>query len=195
MRTQNLIPDDVEVRTKLAVVLSSLGEIKGAREQALAVLQVEPAKEEALLILTNTVRSDEDVQQVKEHLRKIPGGNDLAYHLAWANLASKSGDLVYVKSELERAVAVDPRSARAHAMMAELYASQGNRSAADREFRTAIGYSTLGSGIFLDYARFQKKNGLVYNDAAFNVLWTIFVLLIVQSAVRRNNCSLHDRLA
>jgi tetratricopeptide (TPR) repeat protein len=159
LQTRDLIPDDLDIRTKLAAVLSALGELKGAREQALAALQVAPGNEEALLVLADSVRNDGDVQQVQEQLRKTPEDRDLAYHLAWATLASRSGDFTYVKSELEQALATDPRSARAHAMMAALYASQGERAEADREFRAAIWYSPPGSGVCLEYARFQADGG------------------------------------
>jgi tetratricopeptide (TPR) repeat protein len=159
LQTCDLLPNDTEMRTKLAAVLSAVGELKGAREQALIVLQTDPGSEEALLVLADAVRDDDDLQQAEEQLRKTPERNDLAYHLAWATLASKSGDFAYVKSELEQALASNPRSPRAHAMMAALCASQGNRSEADHEFRAALGYSPPGSGVALEFARFQKENG------------------------------------
>jgi tetratricopeptide (TPR) repeat protein len=158
-QARELVPDDLTTRAKLAALLSSLGELAQARQEALDILRSAPGNEEALLVLADTVRSNADVAETQGQLRKTPDQNDLAYHLAWATLASRTGDLPYVKSELEQALAVDPRSVRAHLMTAALYSVEGDPAQAEREFRTAVGFSPPGSEASLQYAQFKKERG------------------------------------
>ena len=164
LQSRELDPDDLAARAKLAGLLSALGELRDARKEALSILQESPGNEEALLVLADTVRSDDDIRQTQEQLRKVPEGNDVAYHLAWATLASRGLEIGYLKSELEAALAADPRSVRAHLMMGTLYSSQGDRSSAEREFRMAVGLAPPGSEAWLQYAQFEKDNGAL-NEA------------------------------
>src|SRR5712692_4745446 len=99
-KSLELGPDNVEARTKLAMVLASLGEVAAAKEEAMAILQRSPAQEEALLVLVNTALTEQEFEEVQEQLRKIPPSNDAAYHLAWASLAVREGDVAYAESEL-----------------------------------------------------------------------------------------------
>src|SRR2546422_5293725 len=59
-KSRELAPDNLETRTKLAMVLASLGEVATAKEEATAILQQSPAQEEALLVLTDTAWSGEE---------------------------------------------------------------------------------------------------------------------------------------
>src|SRR2546422_1025773 len=113
-KSRELVPDNVEARTKLAMVLASLGEIAAAKEEAMAILQRSPAQEEALLVLVNTALTEQEFEEVQEQLRKIPPSNDAAYHLAWASLAVREGDVAYAESELKEAMKLEPKSPHVH---------------------------------------------------------------------------------
>jgi Tfp pilus assembly protein PilF len=120
-KASELAPDNLEARTKLAMVLASVGEVAAAKEEAFAILQRSPAQEQALLLLVDAAWTEADLEEVEEQLRKIPEGNDIVYHLAWASLAVRKGDLAYAESELQEALKLEPNSPRVHLAMASVY--------------------------------------------------------------------------
>ncbi|PYL63371.1 MAG: hypothetical protein DMF25_10685, partial [Verrucomicrobia bacterium] len=107
-RARELVPDNIAVSTKLATVLAALGEGAKARQEAMSILQESADQEEALLVLADTARTDEEIEETQEQLRRIPEEKDLYYHLAWATLAIRQGDLAYAQGELEEALKSDP---------------------------------------------------------------------------------------
>ncbi len=109
-RSRELAPQNIDARAKLAVVLADLGESVSAREEALAILEESPGQEEALLVLANTTWAEQEFAETEEQLRKVPQGNDIAYHLAWASLALRRGDFAYADSELQEALKLEPES-------------------------------------------------------------------------------------
>jgi tetratricopeptide (TPR) repeat protein len=161
LRSRELEPDNIEARTKLALVLSDLGENDGAREEALAVLQQSPGHEEALLLLTSIASTKEEVEAAEDQLRKIPQENDIAYHLAWANLAARKGDFAYADSELQEALKLGPNSPRIHLVAAFVSSLEQNAVKAGEEFKTAAELSPARSLARLKYAEYERKMGNV----------------------------------
>ena len=159
LRARELAPDNLEARTKLAMVLASLGEVAAAREEALAILQQAPAQEEALLVLIDAARSDEHLEEVEEQLRRIPEGNETTYHLGWASVAVRKGDLAYAGSELREALKLEPNSPRVHLIMASVYLLGGDRVKATEEFQTAANLSPARSLAHKRYAEFLQQIG------------------------------------
>jgi tetratricopeptide (TPR) repeat protein len=159
LEARELVPDNLAIRTKLASVLASLGEIDEAKEEATAVLEQSPGQEEALLVLADTVGSDEDVEEVQEQLRKIPEGNDVSFHLASASLAVRKGDLPYALSDLQAALKLVPQSARVHLAMANVYSLRQDWDKAGEEFRLAAEVSPARSAARLKYAEFERRIG------------------------------------
>jgi tetratricopeptide (TPR) repeat protein len=158
-KSRELAPDNLETRTKLAMVLASLGEVAAAKEEATAILQRSPAQEEALLVLTDTAWSEEELEEVQQQLRKIPQENDTAYHLAWASLAIRKGDLAYAEGELKEALKLEAKSPRVHLAMAAVYSLRQDRDRAGEEFQTAAELSPPRSAARLKYAEFERQIG------------------------------------
>ena len=168
LKARELAPDDIAIRTKLARVLASLGDVAAAKEEASAVLQRAPGEEEALLLLADSIRSEKDVAEVEKQLRKIPEGNDLAYHMAWAALSARKGDLAYAESELEAALKLAPREPRVHLAMASVQMLRQDRKRAGEEFRIAAELSPARSTARLKYAEFERQTGK--SDEAIRIL-------------------------
>ena len=158
-KSREFAPDNVEARTKLAMVLAFLGEVAAAKEEAMAILQRSPAQEEALLVLVNTALTEQEFEEVQEQLRKIPPSNDAAYHLAWASLAVREGDVAYAESELEEAMKLELKSPLVHLTMAAVYSLQQDRHKAGEEFKTAAELSPPRSAARLKYAEFERQIG------------------------------------
>jgi tetratricopeptide (TPR) repeat protein len=158
-KSRELASDNIEARTKLAMVLASLGEPAAAKEEALAILQRSPGQEEALLVLINMAWTEQELEEVQEQLRKIPQENDTAYHLAWASLAVRKGDLSYAQSELEEALKLEPKSPRVHLAMATLNSVRQDLDKAGEEFQTAAELSPPRSDARLKYAEYERQIG------------------------------------
>jgi tetratricopeptide (TPR) repeat protein len=158
-RSRELAPQNIEARAKLAVVLADLGESASAREEALAILEESPAQEEALLVLANTAWTEQEFAETEEQLRKVPQGNDIAYHLAWASLALRRGDFAYADSELQEALKLEPESPRVHLALANLYSLRQDRDKAGEEFQTAAELSPPRSAARLKYAEYEREIG------------------------------------
>jgi tetratricopeptide (TPR) repeat protein len=167
-KARDLNPDNVEVRTKLATVLSDLGENAAAREEAFAILQQSPGQEDALLVLTNTAWTEQEIEETEEQLRKIPEGNDLGYHLAWASLAVRKRDFAYAESELQEALKLAPRSSRVHLALANLFALRQKPDEASKEFQTAAELSPPRSAARIKYAEYEREIGST--DKAIRIL-------------------------
>jgi len=158
-RSRELAPQNIEARAKLAVVLADLGESVSAREEALAILEESPAQEEALLVLANTAWTEQEFAETEEQLRKVPQGNDIAYHLAWASLALRRGDFAYADSELQEALKLEPKSPRVHLALANLYSLRQDRDKAGEEFQTAAELSPPRAAARLKYAEYEREIG------------------------------------
>ena len=159
LKARRLAPENLDVRTNLARVLAFLGANAEAKEEAMVVLQRSPADEDALLVLIDTIGDGEEVEEVKKRLRQLPEGNEFLYHLAWANLAARAGDLAYAQNELETALRLSPRSARTHLSMANLYSLEGDQIKAQEELSIAARLSPARSTARLKYAEFEKQVG------------------------------------
>ncbi len=137
-KAQEVTPDNIDVRIKLARIYMSGGQMNEARLQAIAVLDKQPANEPALLILTDAAANPEQVKDAEDRLRTLGQGGDKAIvHLASANLALRRNDLKSAETELERAQALDPKSSLTHLALANLRWRQGQIPAAENAFKTA----------------------------------------------------------
>jgi tetratricopeptide (TPR) repeat protein len=159
LRARQLAPDNVAIRTALARVLDSLGARAAAKEEATAILNELPGQEDALFVLVDSAETETDIEQVKEHLQKIPEGSELTYHLGWASLAARTGDLAYAHAELQEALKLAPQSARAHLLLAKLYALEQVQDKAGKEFQIAAELSPARSTARLSYAEFKRQIG------------------------------------
>lgn len=158
-KARELTPDNLEARTKLAMVLASVGEVAAAKEEAFAILQRSPAQEQALLLLVDAAWTEADLEEVEEQLRKIPEGNDTVYHLVWASLAVRKGDLAYAESELQEALKLEPNSPRVHLARASVYSLRQDHVTASEEFQMAAELSPPRSVARLKYAEFERQMG------------------------------------
>jgi len=166
VQARDQTPEDLEPRTKLAVVLASFGENAEARKEAAEILKLSPGDEEALIVFAETAQTPEEFEEVREELRKTPQEKEVSYHLGAASLAVQTKDVAYARAEFQAAVEAAPKSVRAHSALANFYWTQGDMDKADQEFRTAIELGADAPEPRLDYALFQKENDNVQGATA-----------------------------
>ncbi|HEY2123828.1 MAG TPA: tetratricopeptide repeat protein, partial [Chthoniobacterales bacterium] len=156
---RDLDPNNLEARTKLMTVLAFLEETGAAKQEASAILDQSPAEEEAVMFLADDAATEEEAEDVRERLRSLPEGQDALYHLAWARLALRNGEIEYARNELDQALKLEPRSPRVHLARASFHAAQEKLSEAEAEFETAAELAGGDAGIRFDYARLEKESG------------------------------------
>lgn len=161
LRVRELAPGNLAARVKLARLFESLDWLPQAREEAAAILEQDPANSEALIVLADTSLSKDDIEAAERQFLKFPATYTASFYLAKAFLAMRKEDVGAATDELEQAIVLDPSLARAHLVLANLYAARNDLSHARSEFNTAAEVSPLRSYERIKYAEFQMGAGVV----------------------------------
>ena len=157
----SLAPGILDARLKRAQLMAALGKTTDAGREALAILNRSTSAAEALVLLTESVRDAEDLKGAEDFLQKFTEKNTVSYHIATANLLNFRGDRVKAKAALDRAIALDPKSAAAHSAMAGLYAAQNNSTQALAAHKIAAELTPIRSRVRLQYAGYLAQTGAV----------------------------------
>jgi tetratricopeptide (TPR) repeat protein len=166
IRMKAAAPGNLELRIKLAQVMLSLGKLADARKEAVLVLARSPDNSDAIVLLTEAVRNQEDHKVAEQALLKI-NKNTVSYHIASANLMLLRGDTASARAALQRANSLEPKSPAAHSAMAGFHASQHNPTQAVVEFKTAAELSPIRSFARVKYAGFIAQTGAVSEAVAY----------------------------
>lgn len=158
-KSRELSPNDFETRIKLARVFLVLGQVPEARKEALAVLEQSPKQVDALLLLTETDRTRQDMELTEQQLQKFSDRKSVSFHLATGNLALRKNDLPSAESAARAASTLDPKSPSAHLALGMLSLLKKNQAQAGEEFKTAAELAPLRSVERLKYAEFKSQTG------------------------------------
>jgi tetratricopeptide (TPR) repeat protein len=159
VKASELDPQNAQNRIRLARCYVAVGRFADAAKEALKVLEQVPDSGDAIILLTEAARSKEDLEVAKEQLQKFPKKNDVAFHLASANLFFHSGDPAAAGNALRQALSVDPKSSQAHMAMGDLYLFQKDQKQAAEEFKKAADLAPVRSIERLKYAAFKSTTG------------------------------------
>jgi tetratricopeptide (TPR) repeat protein len=158
-KASELAPKNNQNRIHLARCYLAIGRFNDANKEALKVLEQTPDNGDAIIALTEAVRSKEDIQAAGEQLEKYPKKDDISFHLASANLFLPQGDLAGAENALRQALTNDPNSSAAHMAMGDLYLLQKNQKSAGEEFKKAAELAPVRSMQRLKYAAFMSAVG------------------------------------
>lgn len=164
LKVRELAPQNIAARSKLALGFMAIGQAPEARKEAISILKQDPANTDAILVLADSSRGAEEMTGAEQELAKFSRKNTAGFHLAKASLAIKKNDLGAASDEVQQALAAEPKSARAHLIMAYLYLLRKNPSHAGPEFKAAAELAPVRSDEQIKYAEFQVSNGAA--DAA-----------------------------
>ena len=159
LKARELVPENFEARTKLALVFMSVGQFAEARKEALAVLDRSPDQNEAMLILAESSRSPRELDDAERRLRNLSADHKAGFHLALAGISLRKRDLASAESEVKRALSLDPDSVAAHLALGKLYWLKNDLAKADQEFKAAAELAPVRSGARLNYAEFKARTG------------------------------------
>jgi Tfp pilus assembly protein PilF len=82
IKTREFVPDDVDSRSKLASVFMAAGQFEEARKEALAILKRSPNHEEAMLLLAEASRGQQELDDAEQRLRTLNASDKAGFHLA-----------------------------------------------------------------------------------------------------------------
>ena len=159
LKTRELVPDDIGSRTKLASVFITAGEHEEGRKEALAILERSPDQEEAMLLLAETSRSQEERDDAEQRLLRLNASDKAGFQLALAGLSLRKNDRVSAANAVKHALSINPNSVEAHLAMAKLNWLENDLTNADREFRAAAQLAPSRSVAHLVYADFKLRTG------------------------------------
>jgi tetratricopeptide (TPR) repeat protein len=159
VKASELDPKNAQNRIRLARCYLAIGRFADANKEALKVLEQTPDNGDAIIALTEAVRSKEDIQAAGEQLEKYPKKDDISFHLASANLLLNSGDLAAAENALRQALTVNPNSSAAHMAMGDLYLLKKDQRHAGEEFKKAAELAPVRSMERLKYAAFMSAVG------------------------------------
>jgi tetratricopeptide (TPR) repeat protein len=161
LKSKELSPDHTKTRTALALVLNSLGQHAQARSGAIAVLEHAPAEDEAIMLLADTSRTPEEIQQSIERLKRLPAQERASVHVAIATLALREGNVAAAEAGLSHAVELEPKSPIVHLALGNFHLFQKNQEAAAKEYIMAAELAPLRSPMRIRLAEFQAITGAV----------------------------------
>src|SRR5215831_3610938 len=162
-KSAELQPDNVDVQLKLGMLQLAIGEHSQARDAAIASLEKEPGKEEALTLLASTAFTPADVDDTRKLVESLRQRDQdrVGYHLALGILDLRSRQQASAEKQFKEALALDQRSSSAHLALGTLYLSQNNATAAAQAYKAATEFASSRSPIKLKYADFLAKTGSV----------------------------------
>ena len=158
-RASELAPKNDQNRIRLAHCYVAVGHFADASKEALKVLEQTPDNGDAIIVLTEAVRSKEDIQTAQEQLERYPKKDDISFHLASANLLLNGGNVAAAETALRQALTVNPNSSAAHMAMGDLYLLKKDQKRAGEEFKKAAELAPVRSMNRLKYAAFMSAAG------------------------------------
>jgi tetratricopeptide (TPR) repeat protein len=159
-KVSELQPEDPEIQVKLGTLLLSGGSLDDARNAARQVLEKHPDNEDALLLLADTSRNPEDIEDTRKFIQGLRANQDRArYHLALGTLDVRQNDPARAESEFKTALDLDPKSSEANAILGLFYWSRNQVKEAGQAFKTAADLAPPRSAKRIQYADFLIKTG------------------------------------
>jgi tetratricopeptide (TPR) repeat protein len=168
-KAAELQPEDLELQLKLGALLLSGGEQAQARDAALQVLETQPGQEDALLLLADTSRTPEEIEEAQKLIQssREKDQDRAGYHLALGLLHLRQNDQAAAESEFKAALNLDPKSSTANAALGALYWSRNDLKSAEQAFKAAADLAPERSPMRLRYADFLLRTGATAEAQAF----------------------------
>ena len=160
-------PNDVASRVRLARAYSLIGQMAQARQEAEKALDQAPENGEALLLLAQSARSDQDRAAASQRIQRYPQPQNGYPHLAAAAVALQKNDRAAAEAESHAALTAAPMLPAAYTTRALVLLAQNTPQIAGQELKSAADLSPLRSRERLSYAEFKASTGARDEAKAF----------------------------
>jgi len=160
-RARELDPNNLSVRLKKGFLHLALGDVKAAREEAIAILDKDPKFPEAAWLLAETGKTPADANLVRQRLEKLvqQTGVTAWSEIAFGRLEHQAGNLPQAKARFTHATSLDPNLSTAHFALGFVEWNLNEITNADRSLKKAAELSLPRSTPRLAYADFKLKTG------------------------------------
>lgn len=160
-KAKTLLPDDLELRAKLARVYLANRAFTNALDEIAFVLDKQPAHQEALGILPDTAYDTNSLAMVRQRLEALrpQAENTPAFHIALGKLHYNTREFAKSLAAYSRALELNPKSASAHWGAGGAYLSLTNQAKAEEMFKAAEALTPVRALQRLNYARLKILSG------------------------------------
>ncbi len=153
-RATKWAPRDVATRLGLARSLLALGNLAGARSEALEALKIEPSNGDGLVVLARSATGEAQINDASSRLT-VSGADDKASsHLARAILAMNRQDPDAAGWAIERALALDNNSAEIIFLKAKWHLVRNEHAEAEECMKAAVRLAPARSPERVAYASY-----------------------------------------
>ena len=160
-KTSEFTPQNEEIRLRLAAILVAVRNLKDARAHAEAVLARNPGNDEALVLLSETIASTNDVLTMQRQLEasRPQAGNKAGFHLASGIMEARQRRTNEAATAFQRALSLDAKSSAAHIGLANLAALSLDNSQVEFHLSKAAEFSPVRSPRQFQYVDFKIRSG------------------------------------
>ncbi len=147
LKTQELEPENIDVRLKLGSMYLTFREYDSAQAEAVFVLEKDPKNLDALAMLAGAANTPEEVDAVIKRLDGLRAELEARakFHLALATLYLRKRDPEATERALREAVTREPQSVEARVSLGNFYTLKGDAAQAERELKRAADLAPVGS--------------------------------------------------
>jgi tetratricopeptide (TPR) repeat protein len=154
-------PDDLDVQLKLGLIYLSGRDYQQARDNAVLILEKQPAHEQGLMLLVDAARTPAELEEARKLIEDLLAKDQArsAYHLALGALDMRQKNEQRAENEFNAALKLDPKSSAAHAALAMLFWNRQDLNAAGEAFKAAVDLAAPRSPVWLKYVDFKRRTG------------------------------------
>lgn len=159
----NLNPDYTEAVVRLSALHVRDGSFRAAWDDLLRILTRTPRNLEALVLLADAAVSPQEVNEALRRLRDrdLEFKDVPQYHLALSVVYVKQGKTKEAESEVNLALALDPKLPDAHLAMASLAVFRNDPARAEEEYRAAIALAPDNANVKMNLVNFYLRENKV----------------------------------
>ena len=152
---------DDDLRVKLARIYLTIRMWKEARELCVAVLQNKPDSDDAFIVLSQAATTTNEIREVSAKLETMRAGAEKSpgFHLAVGTVAMRQRNLNLAEESYNRALAMAPKMAVAHELMANLQFRRKDMVKGGQYLQTAAELAPVRSVTPLRYVDFLIEMG------------------------------------
>ena len=110
-RARDLDPTNLTARARLGLILASVGKFPEATKGGCEILEKLPDQDDALLLLAEASRNQQEIEDAERRLRTINATNKVSFHLALAALSLRKKDIASAESAVKDALSINPELA------------------------------------------------------------------------------------
>ncbi|MBI2929396.1 MAG: tetratricopeptide repeat protein [Verrucomicrobia bacterium] len=161
LRMEQLRPEDLSVRLRLATVFLLARQTAKAREEAIYVLDRQATNNEAMLLLSDASVTPEEVKDCRDRFQQIrpQAANQASFHVALGTLSFRDRDYNTAEDAFKEALRLDPNGMAAKVGLGNLYWARGELAQAGSLFKAAAEASPAKSRERLRWVEFNIRTG------------------------------------